>query len=178
MTNNPLVEALRTLQQNFCRMNCPHGAEQNWPHDPACETLRQSVSALASSGNATGDDKGLVEELRRGIIPWITETGKFPVVDVSANQLMRRAADLLTALSSGNEVAGITLADAMDALVGVLEADPGPKAQAMFRHARELWTRYDRHLASDAARDTLAADAQAMGLYPSPDAAPLTGGGE
>ena len=35
-------------------MNCPHGAEQNWPHDPACETLRKSVSALKRA-SASGE---------------------------------------------------------------------------------------------------------------------------
>ncbi len=61
----------------------------------------------------------LVERLRQGIISWVDESGRVPIVDVSANQLMREAADLIQSLSTKAE----ELAACLEEIRSTLSAD-------------------------------------------------------
>ncbi len=137
MTTNPLVEALRA----FIGAAYPVAGEinprgHNWSEAYLDEALALAKAALASSGNeASRDDKGLVERLRavrndpRGRLHDDTVVW-FPLTVADCE----RAADRLTALSSGNEVAKV---------VGWLrEQDDFATADAIAR---------GDHLASDAA---------------------------
>lgn len=58
-----LIAAVSKVQAGFCYMNCPHGTEQNWPHDPACDTLRQATDALLADTALLRENERLREAL-------------------------------------------------------------------------------------------------------------------
>ncbi len=60
-----LVERLERHQSNLCRAICPHYTEQNWPHDPDCQTVSDAIAQLAKL-QADGDKlAGALEAFQR-----------------------------------------------------------------------------------------------------------------
>lgn len=100
MTNKALVEALREAQSMLRRF------ARGYPSEVG-PTLAKIDTALASSGNAPGDDKGLVERIVVDLSDRLISRMDLDEDDPRLSMIMDELRDRLTALSSGNEVAKV-----------------------------------------------------------------------